>query len=333
MTPEMATAILDRELNDDRFDEYEIDFFGGEPLLEFDLIQYVVRYVANVYPDKLLVFMVTTNGTLVHGEIKEWLRRHADIMVCALSLDGTKRMHDINRCNSFDAIDVDFFAQTWPKQEMKMTVSAETLPFLSEGVIFMHEHGYRFSANLAFDIDWSDPDNEALLERELMLLIEYYLAHPDVQPCSFLDVRISTVAAANPEEGFRQCGAGVEMFSYDVDGKGYPCQFFMPLSIGAERAKVAEQLVFPEEIHRADFGGECRNCKALRICHTCYGSNYAATGNMLMKDPGWCKLQKIIFRANAYYRFRRLKAGILDCTEEEKPYLLKSIQILLEDFS
>ena len=133
----LVKKILDEALNDDEnFDEYEIDFFGGEPFLKFDLIREAVYYARTTYPEKMMVFMATTNGTLVHGEIKEWLKTHSEIFVCGLSLDGTKRMHDINRSNSFDKIDVDFFAKTWPNQAMKMTISAETLPLHSEMIFF-----------------------------------------------------------------------------------------------------------------------------------------------------------------------------------------------------
>ncbi len=333
MSFETAKGILDRELDDDRFDEYEIDFFGGEPFLEFDLIKEIVKDVAQTFPKKLLLFTATTNGTLVHGEIRDWLEAHKDIFVAALSLDGDKRMHDLNRCGSFDRIDIDFFARTWPAQEMKMTVSEKTLPYLAEGILFMHEHGYAFTANLAFDIDWSDPANSSVLERELMKLIEYYLAHPEVKPCMFLDVPIYLIAATDPACDFRQCGAGNEMFSYDVDGKCYPCQFFMPLSIGEEKSEAAKSLVFPAEINKDFFEKECRDCMALHICHTCYGANYASTGNIFKKDPNWCKLQKIIFKANAFFRFKQLEAGTFTSEERDRPYWIKSIQMLLREFS
>lgn len=330
----MIKRILDDMLNDDKFDEFEIDLFGGEPFLEFDLIKQTFDYVKDTYPTKPLVFCATTNGTLVHGEIQEWLKKRAEVFVCALSLDGTKRMHDINRCNSFDSIDIDFFAKTWPKQPMKMTVSAESLKYLAEGIIFMHENHYAFTSNLAFDIDWSDEANTKAIETQLKILIDYYLAHPDVEPCQFLNVPIFMVAATKNEETFRQCGAGVEMFTFDVDGHGYPCQFFMPLTLGAEKAEEAKSLYFPEEISRSDFVGECRDCMALRICHTCYGSNYASTGNIYQKDMNWCKLQKITFKANAYFRLKQLENNTFHCDEEEEyPFWIKSIKMLLTEFN
>jgi radical SAM protein with 4Fe4S-binding SPASM domain len=333
MTFETAKQIIDKEVCDENFDEYEIDFFGGEPFLEFELIKKVFEYTTTTYPQKKLLFTATTNGTLVRGEIQEWLKQRAKMFCCGLSLDGTKRMHDLNRCNSFDSIDIDFFYQTWPNQEMKMTVSQETLPFLSEGIIFMHERGYAFTVNLAFDIDWSAADNEKILERELMILIDYYLEHPNITPCTLLNLPIWKVSIDQTKDSFRQCGAGIEMISYDYDGKGYPCQFFMPLSIGKEKSEAADSIEFPENISRENFDENCKNCVAIEICHTCYGSNYASTGNIFSKDKNWCKLQKVIFRANAYFASKKFENGSLHCSEAELPYTLKSVVTLLTDFN
>lgn len=328
---ETAKKIMDEALNDDRFEEYEIDFFGGEPFLEFELIKKVLAYVVENFPHKLLLFTATTNGTLVHDEIQEWLKSRTKFFKVALSLDGNKLMHDINRCNSFDAIDLNFFKTYYPDQQMKMTISAETLPYLSDGIIFMHEKGLAFSSNLAYDIDWSNPKNKEILERELMKLIDYYLAHPEITPCELLNMQIYWVAMYN-NEPFRQCGAGNEMFSYDVDGKAYPCQFFMPLSIGEEKAAKAVGLEFPDKIDRSNFHGECKDCMAIRVCHTCYGSNFASTGDIFCKDSNWCKLQKIIFKANAYLKMKMIENGTFKAPKGEKYYWAKSIKMLLNDF-
>lgn len=74
-----------------------------------------------------------------------------------------------------------------------MTVSRETLPALADGVIDLHRKGFIVSCNLAYDIDWSSHENEKILERELDKLIEFYLANPEIEPCSMLEMGISNV--------------------------------------------------------------------------------------------------------------------------------------------
>ena len=125
---ETAKNSIDESINDDRFDEYEFDLFGGEPFLDFELVKQIVEYVITAYPTKKVVFMATTNGTLVHGEIKKWLKDHSKIFVCSISMDGTREMHNINRTNSFDKIDFDFFAKTTGQSKNCAVKQATAIP-------------------------------------------------------------------------------------------------------------------------------------------------------------------------------------------------------------
>ena len=240
-------------------------------------------------------------------------------------------MQNINRSNSADRIDVDFFAKTWPDQPMKMTVSAKTLPMLAEGVIYMHEKGYNFTANLAYDVGWMGDESAPILERELMKLVNYYLEHPDVKPCWIFELPLYHVAYDKKTDDLRQCGAGVEMVSYYVDGKAYPCHFFMPITVGEEKAANAKNLVFPHDVYPEHFGSPCRECPAVSICHTCYGADYSMTGDIFKKDENMCRMNKIIFKATAYLRWQQFKRGTLDVPADQKPYYLKAIQILLNE--
>ena len=189
MSFDTAKEILSKEMiADDGSENVEIDMFGGEPLLEFELIKDIVEWSKLQNWQKKYIFFIVTNGVPLNSEMKEWLRMNKEYIQAGLSLDGTKRMHDINRCNSFDKIDINFFRDTYPEQPIKMTISKETLPMLAEGVIFCHELGFEIACNLAYGIDWSEKENEKILEEQLMLLIEYYLANPTLKQCALLDI-------------------------------------------------------------------------------------------------------------------------------------------------
>lgn len=325
----LATAqkILDAEMVDaaaNGYDHVEFDLFGGEPFLRFDLVKAITEYIcAQRYPLPYVVF-ATTNGTLVHGEVQDWLRAHP-CFVCGLSVDGTKAMHDANRCNSFDDIDLDFFLHQYPQQGIKMTVSQQTLSTLADGVIFLQAQGFEVGCNLAYGIDWSAPEHAAALERELHKLIDYYLAHPNAVPCSMLDASIVNVA--QPERVYRRfCGSGIDMAAYDVDGNRYPCQFFMPLSIGAEKAAAAQSLTFYDEAIPARLiDPRCLDCAVQPVCPTCYGSNYASTGNIYLHDQNLCRLNKIMLKARAYFKARQWEAGQLSLSHEEEQATLTAI--------
>ena len=327
----LAKEIIDKELVDDRFEEFILDFFGGEPLIKFPLIEECVKYVSENYPDKKIIYSMTTNGVLAKGRIKDWLYEHRDNVKVSLSMDGTPEMHNKNRCNSFDLIDVEFFHNTWPDQPMKMTVSPDTLPELASGIIYMHEHNYEFSCNLAYDIDWSDPTYAGILERELKKIIDYYLNNPEIIPCMLFQYNFDRVPIKiDKNTHIRACGAGVEMVTYSSDGKAYPCQFFTPLSLGEEASKEAEKLVFKDEVTIDDFPEPCHSCQVISICHTCYGANYSQTRNIYQKDMNLCILNKILFKASAYLWLERYKKGDIQLAEHLIPQVLKGVEIILE---
>ena len=203
MSVETAKSIVDYELkNFADFEGIEFDLFGGEPFLAFDLVREITDYICSKKGDIPCTVFATTNGTLVHGEVQDWLREHVGCFICGLSLDGTRDMHNVNRSNSYDDIDLDFFLEMYPEQDVKMTVSRETLPHLAEGVIELHQKGFAVSCNLAYEIDWSDPENLSVLTRELEALISFYLAHPEVEPCSMLNMGIYNVGLEQ-DEAFR----------------------------------------------------------------------------------------------------------------------------------
>lgn len=320
-----AKRIIRAEMlaNDGRDREFE--FIGGEPFLEFGMIKSLYDYLdSNTWPKGWKV-LLTTNGTLVRGGVADWLERHQDKISFALSADGTKDTHDANRSNSYDRIDFGFFART--SSIIKMTVSADSLPTLAEGVIHLHALGFKtIRANLAFGIDWSDESNLAQFASELQKLSSYYLAHPEIQPSGLLDLPL---ADANPNRLSsvpRLCGAGIDLVAYDTDGVRYPCHTFAPVSVDPEIAERSLGLEFSEEIPIEAFDEKCHDCPVVGICPTCYGTNFSSTGRIHSKDDAYCRMLKVQFLANASFKHRQYVSGMLDLTPEEEYRLLNAIR-------
>jgi len=327
MTFDTAKKILEREFtNADISQEFYIEFFGGEPFLAFGLMQDIVKFVKTSYPTGKYHFFATTNGTLIHNEIQKWLIENIDCITVGLSLDGTKAMHDFNRSNSYDSIDLDFFKANYPRQGVKMTISAETLPSLCEGIVFIHNLGFQCHCNLAYGIDWSCKSSQTVLEEQLYKLIDYYLSHPNIKPCSMLDEPISYIGYEEINTTIpKWCGVSTHMSAYSVDGNHYPCQFFMPVSIGKENALKAKKIEFCSDIAVENLDEKCKTCVVQSICPTCYGSNYLSTGNIYSKDDNLCKLTKIILRARSYFMAKQYEAGNLKLTQLEEQALIRSI--------
>jgi uncharacterized protein len=327
MTYDTAVRILDDELDaDDEYDECEVQFFGGEPFLEFDLIKSVCDYIWSRDWNKKIKCFTTTNGTLVHGKIKQWLFDNRNRFTCGLSLDGLPEAHNINRNNSFDKIDYQFFIDNWENQYVKMTISPETLPMLAEGVIYLHNLGFEIDNNLAYGVDWTDEKYLKVLEEQLKLLADYYIDNVSLKPCRMLNLHLENIAS--PVKMPRWCGAGKGLRSYDVEGKVYPCQMFTPLSNSNVNYDDIMKIKFDSD---TTIDTNCEECPIYNVCPTCYGHNYSATGSISSRDKSLCKLTQISTRAIAYLWFNKLnkyKIEELNITKEKVVLLIEAIEII-----
>jgi radical SAM protein with 4Fe4S-binding SPASM domain len=195
----------------------------------------------------------------------------------------------------------------------------------------IHRKGFLVSCNLAHGIDWSNSQNTEILNRELHKLIDFYLKNPNIEPCSMLEMGISNVGQYE-ENAVRYCGTGKYMRAYDVDGRAYPCQFFMPLSIGEEKAAAVKDISIPDEYLPDDeIDEKCRNCVVRSACPNCFGSNYASTGSIYKRDDNMCRLTKIILKARSYFRAKQWELGQLHETPDELQMLLRAIIKIQEE--
>lgn len=106
-----------------------IGFYGGEPLIEFELIKKCILYAESLSEGKKLIFTMTTNGTLLKEEIVQFLEEHE--VGIRISLDGPKEVHDKNRkfafnnCGTFDKVteNVNMIKDKFPEYFKKLTFS------------------------------------------------------------------------------------------------------------------------------------------------------------------------------------------------------------------
>ena len=302
MDYDVAMHILEKELTkEDGYDECEIQFFGGEPFVEFQLLKQICEELWSKNWNKKYVCFATTNGTLIHGEIQSWLKENRDKFTCGLSLDGIKKAHDINRCNSFDLIDIEFFKNTWPNQYAKMTISPQSLPYLFESAVYLHEQGFTFDNNLAYGVDWNKPELLEIMEQQLKLLADYYISHPRIIPCRLLGLNLENINES--EHIDRWCGAGKGLKSYDVEGTLYPCQMFAPLSMEKEKSKKVLEINFDKKNLEDP---ACKFCSIYNVCPTCYGYNYSSTGDIAKRDEVLCKYTKLSILATSYLWANRI---------------------------
>ena len=162
-------------------------------------------------------------------------------------------------------------------------------------------------------------------EGHALLTARYYLEHPELKPATLLDQAILDL---NPfaETPKRFCGVGPLMKSYDNDGKCYPCHAFAPLCIGKEKAERARQMDFSCPLQKAELDEKCRECPISGNCPTCYGINFHLYDNVYHVAEDHCRMMKVLFLANAMFKYRQYKAGMLSLSKDDELKLLRNIK-------
>lgn len=289
------------------YDYFEIHFMGGEPLLEFNLIKEVSEWLWKQKFDKnLSMVYAPTNGTLLNDDIKRWCTANRERFCLGLSFDGDETMQNMNRSGSSSSIDLDFFAQTWPRQSVKMTISTDTIGEFAAGVKFLHSKGFKkVVADLARGIlvQW-EKKHLKQLSQQLDELSQFYLCNNDECLLSLLDIDIFGLQT-NKNEVYKSCSCGEDLICIDVDGTKYACHLFSPVAIPIDKARRSLTIDFTR--HEDLQNSECQVCMLNRLCNHCYGMNYICTNNVRTPDSFHCAAFKTIYIANCRHQLRMAK--------------------------
>lgn len=294
-----------------------LDFIGGEVFTEWPLFKQICEWIMSETRPIPYAITVSTNGTLITEEIKAWMRLHRDRVFLSLSLDGDDSMQFANRGTRHYNIDYSFFFETWPTHGVKMTLSEKTIPYLAQGVRYLHTHWNLgkglvsspkdrenpISCNIAYGIDLSK-DNYFELKREFAKLIDFYMGEGiDYLPASILNVDFTYFKFDKSEYKIcKYCGAGTNVICYDVDGRIYPCQYFIPLTMSPKHLEMLPSFSFAGEVRDP----ACRDCHIETICPTCYGNNFKKNFDPFSRDKSLCMFTKLTLLANCILQGKRI---------------------------
>lgn len=298
-----AISIIQKMLQTKTSEGTKIKLHGGEPFLVFPKIKQLCESIwKSEYPE-YYNFHITTNGTLIHDNIQNWLSDHRDQITLKLSLDGNRNSHDMNRPDSFDKIDIPFFLKNWPDIRVNMTVSPMTLPHLAENISFLHSQGFlHINVTFALLTDWSKYKLERVLYRQLQKVSDYYLENSNLIPMSLFQIDISRTIIDNVY--YAPCNIGKKTaFDFETE-QYYPCHLFFPSVCGSQ---ISDKLMATDFTKRDLFiDSACKDCPFINICRTCYAENYMLRGNLASRDMGMCSYQKAVFVSLFNYEYQRI---------------------------
>ena len=294
MSLDMAKSILEPFLMK-RAGRLDITFMGGETLLAIDVIRPLVEWVENGNWNRIYRFFGSTNGTLLNAELKEWLKKHSDVLTLGLSYDGLPTAQSNNRGN--DNIDLDFFIHTWPEQPIQMTINTDTVGKMAEGVIYLLEKGALVHPNVAYEAkEWYE---NYLTEYAIQLdkLINYYNNNPEKPLISQFIHNLSEYAdnIDNPKKFKEVCGAGNGFQVFDTDGDAYPCHILSPLVLSDKKLQeVKNGLIFLTD---DELNFECQSCPYITTCPTCIACNFLYRDGVQNRDKTHCQIMKLEVKA------------------------------------
>lgn len=241
MPLETAKAAIDFLIeNSGYLKNLEVDFFGGEPLMNFDVLKKTVEYAKERAEKcgKVFKFTTTTNGILLDKEVSDYLNREMDNVV--LSLDGRKEVHDnarptANGKGSFDVImdKFKYFRSIRGDKSyfLRGTFTSENKDFC-EDVLFMADNFDQVSVE---PVVLPDGHPMALKESDLPVLFEQYekLAAEYVRRrkdpdkwFGFFHFNVDLENGPCLKKRLMGCGAGCSYCAVTPDGNIYPCHQF-----------------------------------------------------------------------------------------------------------
>jgi len=225
-----------------------VSYFGGEPLLKFEMIEELTRYAheAGRRAGARMHFRLSTNGTLFDEEILSFCRDHN--VLFAISLDGDREAHDAQRVfkggkGSFDAVDgkLDMILRYNPYTVVTSVITPPTAGRLYESIRYMWDRGIRFVAHQPdyTHPDWT-PEHFEALERSYRALADFYVEKARSGEhfyFTLFDEKLKSHAQSPIKLG-ENCDFGAKKLSVAPDGRVFPCVQFV-----SDRADAADYCI------------------------------------------------------------------------------------------
>ena len=289
----------------------EVDFFGGEPLMNWQVVKDLVAYARSIEKDagKNFRFTLTTNGVLLDDEVTEFCNREMHNVV--LSLDGRKEVNDRFRVDvagngSYERIVPNFqrfVAARGDKSYYMRGTYTHYNPDFTNDLFHMADHGF---TELSMEpVVCAPGDPCALTEEDFPVLCEQYeLLAKDMlrrwregRPITFYHYMIDLKHGPCVYKRISGCGSGTEYMAVTPWGELFPCHQFVgdpKYSLGNIWDGVTNTAAQDEFRHcNAYSRPDCKDCWARLYCSGgCAANSYHATGSIGGVYEYGCRLFK-----------------------------------------
>lgn len=311
-----------------------LDFIGGEPLLNMEVIDYATEYFLKrcIEEDHPWTCFwranITSNGTLFfRKDVQDYFKKFWNLISFSVTVDGPKEIHDRCRVDhdgngSFDMASkaekayADMFKVA--QRSTKVTIAPENLEDINKVVdYFIENEIYDIRANCAFEPKWTI-EHAKVFYRELKTMakkmLAFELAHPDIPIWNSLFDEVLFVPMLESDNR-NYCGGTGDMLAFDPDGIAYPCLRYMPSSLGDSVKPIVvgnTKEIYTKEYEslykdlgaitrRSQSTDECFDCPVARGCAYCSAWNYQENGSPNIRSINICWMHRARALANVFY--------------------------------
>lgn len=349
-------------INPDNAPALVLEFIGGEPLVNIELIAQIVDYFLEVAIKKNhrwknhYMISMTTNGTLYfRPEVQRFLRRHRGRISMAVTIDGNKELHD--SCRKYPNGDGSYEEAAKAQHDLskryglngtKLTIAPANLKYLYTAVVSMIKEFAppTLHANCVYEEGWTTQHAQLYYE-ELKKIADWVIENEMYRCCRFTLFDSTRYLPSPPEDNQNWCGGNGKMLAFDINGDIYPCTRYAPISMGREQepfiighcdrgievlpgeCEICERL--RNITRRSQSTDECFNCPIAKGCSWCTAYNYQVFGTPDKRATFTCCMHRAASLANVYY-WNKL-ARKLQSEERFVMYLPKdkALEIISED--
>ena len=283
-----------------------IIFYGGEPLLQKNLIKDTIAYINSKKAETTFYYGITTNGILLDEDFIKYMKENKFVNI-AYSIDGMESTHDLNRLTidkkgTFAIVEKNakILLKTFDAVTAMSVITKNNLRKLSENVAYLINLGFK-CINLLFDYsqDWQDEDlNE--IRKQYAKITEIYaneiLQEHDIE-IPLIDDKIKTYIE-DKYDCNENCILGTKIINVGTDGNFYPCmqltynkKFVIGNCKDGIDIKARMQLIKSSQKENAI----CKKCIIRKRCkHMCACRNYVLTNDINQLSPIVCETEKIL---------------------------------------
>ena len=313
-------------------DGITLEFIGGEPFLEVELIDQIIEYfqktaiLHNHIWARNWQIGISTNGTLYFNpEVQKFIKKYFHKLSLSITVDGNKQLHDAcrkfpNGEGSYDlasAAAYDFMYNLHGNLGSKITLSPDNIQYLSDAIKDFITFGYKnIFANCVFEKGWNIQHSK-IFYYQLKELGNYILKYNLEKDIFFSLFNINHFQPLSIYNEQNWCGGNGRMIALDYKGDIFPCIRYMESSLGTniqpiiignikegfmstlEQQKCINCLKQVNRLNQST--QECINCQIANGCSWCQAYNYQCNNNFYHRETNICIMHKAASLANAYF--------------------------------